>query len=50
MTFCGRIGGALAPVLTAWMIVYFGNWRPALVIDGAVGIVIAAAWWWIVRD
>ena len=50
VTFGGRIGGALAPVLTAWMIVLFGNWRPALVIDGLVGIVIAAAWWWIVRD
>jgi sugar phosphate permease len=50
VTFGGRIGGALAPVLTAWTIVFFGNWRPALVIDGAVGVAIAAAWWWIVRD
>jgi len=50
VTFGGRIGGAAAPVLTAWMIVTFGNWRPALVIDGIVGIGIAAAWWWIVRD
>lgn len=50
VTFGGRIGGALAPVLTAWMIVSFANWRPALVIDGALGIVIAAAWWAIVRD
>lgn len=50
VTFGGRIGGALAPVLTAWMIVVFASWRPVLVIDGAVGIVVAAAWWWIVRD
>jgi sugar phosphate permease len=46
----GRVGGAIAPLLTAWMIVAFGNWRPALVIDGVAGIAIAAAWWWIVRD
>jgi ACS family glucarate transporter-like MFS transporter len=50
VTFGGRIGGAVAPVLTAWMIVLFANWRPALVINGAVGIFVAAAWWWIVRD
>lgn len=50
VTFGGRIGGALAPALTAWMIVAFANWRPVLVIDGLVGIVIAAAWWWVVRD
>ncbi len=50
VTFGGRMGGALAPVLTAWMIVFFGDWRPALVIDGVMGIVIAIAWWLIVRD
>ena len=50
VAFGGRIGGALAPVLTAWMIVAFGDWRPALVIDGLVGLAVACAWWWIVRD
>jgi sugar phosphate permease len=50
VTFGGRIGGAVAPALTAWMIVLFDNWRPALVVNGAVGIAIAALWWWIVRD
>jgi MFS family permease len=50
VTFGGRIGGALAPVLTAWMIVLFSSWRPVLVIDGVIGIGVAAAWWWIVRD
>lgn len=50
VAFGGRIGGALAPLLTAWMIVAFGDWRPALLIDGLAGLAIAAAWWWIVRD
>jgi sugar phosphate permease len=50
VTFGGRIGGALAPVLTAWMIVRFGSWRPALLVDGLVGLVIAAFWWRIIRD
>lgn len=50
VAFGGRIGGTLAPLLTAWMIVVFANWRPALVIDGVMGIAVAVAWWWIVRD
>ena len=49
VAFGGRIGGTLAPILTAWMIVAFANWRPALIIDGLVGLVIAAAYWHIVR-
>lgn len=49
VAFGGRLGGALAPVLTAWMISLFGHWRPALWIDGGVGLVIAALYWHIVR-
>ena len=49
VAFGGRLGGALAPFLTAWMIVRFSNWRPALLIDGCIGLVIAAFYWHIVR-
>jgi MFS family permease len=50
VAFGGRIGGALAPLLTAWMIVACGDWRPVLWIDGLVGLAIAAVYWWVVRD
>ena len=46
----GRIGGTLAPFLTIWMIVTMGNWRTSLWIDGAVGLVIAAIFWCVVRS
>ncbi len=50
VTLGGRIGGTLAPFLTAWMIVSIGHWRPVLWIDGAVGLVIAFFYWRVVRD
>lgn len=46
----GRIGGTLAPFLTIWMIVSMGNWRTSLWIDGAVGLLIAALFWKVVRS
>src|SRR5690606_34378639 len=50
VTFGGRIGGTLAPFLTAWMVVSVGHWRPVLWIDGAIGLVIAAIYWAVVRN
>lgn len=50
VTVGGRIGGTLAPVITAWMVVAIGYWRPVLWIDGAVGIVIAYFYWRVVRN
>lgn len=50
VTLGGRIGGTLAPFLTAWMVVSIGHWRPVLWIDGAIGLFVAAAYWWVVRD
>ncbi|MBI4621743.1 MAG: MFS transporter [Verrucomicrobia bacterium] len=46
----GRIGGTLAPFLTIWMIVTLGGWRTSLWLDGAVGLVIAAIYWKVVRS
>ena len=50
VTLGGRIGGTLAPFLTAWMVVSIGHWRPVLWIDGAIGFVIAGFYWMIVRN
>lgn len=50
VTLGGRIGGALAPFLTAWMVVSLGHWRPVLWIDGAIGLVVAALYWRVVRN
>ena len=44
------LGGALAPFLTAWMVVSLGHWRPVLWIDGAVGLVVADLYWHVVRN
>ncbi len=46
----GRLGGTLAPFLTAWMVIQLGQWRRPLWIDGAVGLVIAAIYWHVIRD
>ncbi|MBM3877216.1 MAG: MFS transporter [Verrucomicrobia bacterium] len=46
----GRMGGTLAPFLTAWMVVALGHWRRPLWVDAAIGLVIAAIYWRIVRD
>ena len=46
----GRIGGTIAPFLTIWMIVTMGSWRMSLWINGAVGLVIAAIFWRVVRS
>ncbi len=50
VAFGGRIGGTLAPFITAWLVVKLGHWRPPLWIDGAAGLVIAALYWRVVRN
>jgi len=46
----GRIGGTAAPFITASLVVRLGQWRPALWLDGAAGLAIAAAYWAVVRN
>ena len=46
----GRLGGTLAPFLTAWMVIQLGHWRRPLWIDGAVGLIIAVIYWRAVRN
>ncbi len=58
VAFGGRIGGALAPFLTAWAAVtWLGDpatdrteWRGVFVAYGAAGLVVAALFWFVVRD
>lgn len=50
VAFGGRLGGTLAPLITAMMIAAFGSWRPALWVDGLVGLVIAAIYFSVVRN
>ncbi len=50
VTVGGRIGGTLAPVITAWLVVSIGYWRPVLWLDGAIGLIIAALYWKVVRN
>ncbi len=46
----GRIGGTLAPFLTIWLVVSFGNWRTSLWIDGVTGLFIALLFWKVARS
>lgn len=50
ISFGGRLGGALAPYITALLILQLSGWRPVLFIYGLIGIFIAVAYWLIVRD
>jgi MFS family permease len=50
IAFGGRLGGALAPFLTTLLILQVGSWRTVLSVYGLLGIAIAGAYYWIVRD
>ena len=50
VAFGGRMGGTLAPVITALLVVKLGHWRPPLWIDGLVGLLIAVIYWRVVRN
>src|SRR5262245_53062244 len=58
VAFGGRIGGAIAPFLTAWAaLTWLGNpaakeanWRGVFLLYGALGLLAALAFWIIARD
>lgn len=50
ISFGGRLGATLAPLLTAALIIGLGGWRQTLWLYGILGVIVAAAYWWIVRD
>lgn len=52
MTAFGRIGAACSSVIIATLLIgVLGlSWQTALVVIMAPGVVLAVAWWWLVRD
>jgi len=46
----GRLGGALAPLITAFLIVRSDDWRTAGWVYGGVGIAVALLFWLIFRE
>jgi ACS family glucarate transporter-like MFS transporter len=49
VAFGGRIGGSLAPVLTAYLILW-ASWRESMFVYGAIGLAIAMVFWVTFRD
>lgn len=50
VSFGGRLGGAIAPLLTAWLLTNLLTWRWVLAIYGVVGFLVAAYFWRVVRE
>ncbi len=50
ISFGGRLGGTLAPLLTTLLIFWLGGWRATLWAYGAFGVLVAIGYWVIVRD
>lgn len=45
VSFGGRLGGALAPLLTAWLLEDYLGWRWVLVLYGSSGLLVALLFW-----
>ncbi len=50
VTFGGRCGGAVAPWLTALLIVELQSWRLVLLVFSLAGIAVSAAFWFVFRE
>lgn len=50
VSFGGRFGGAIAPILTAWLLKEFLDWRQVLVLYGLGGLVVAVHFWRVVHE
>ena len=50
VAFGGRIGGAMAPLLTAWLLKDVLGWRWVLTLYGISGIFVALLFWKVFRD
>ncbi len=50
VSFGGRLGGTIAPLLTAWLLADFFGWRSVLVLYGSLGVVVAFFFWKTIRE
>ena len=50
VSFGGRLGGAIAPLLTAWLLRDYLSWRWVLGLYGATGFLVAAYFWKTCRE
>ena len=50
VAFGGRLGGAVSPYSTSWLISVCGSWRIVMAIYGLVGAFVAAAYWKFFRE
>lgn len=50
VSFGGRLGGSLAPVLTTMLILSVGGWRPTMWLYGILGVLVGFGYYSIVRD
>lgn len=50
VSFGGRMGGMLAPMLTTLLILNIGGWRQTLWLYGGIGIIIGIGYWLVVRN
>ncbi|NNE91282.1 MAG: MFS transporter [Verrucomicrobiales bacterium] len=50
VSFGGRLGGAIAPVLTAWLLKDHLGWRWVLILYGTSGVFVALLFWKLFRE
>jgi sugar phosphate permease len=50
VSFGGRLGGAIAPILTAWLLKEYLSWRWVLVLYGSSGLLVALLFWKVFRE
>lgn len=50
VSFGGRFGGAVAPLLTAWLLKDYFGWRAVLIIYGLIGFGVAIYFWNVFRE
>lgn len=50
VSFGGRLGGALAPILTAWLLKDHLGWRWVLALYGTSGLFVALTFWKVFRE
>ncbi|QDV12425.1 putative sulfoacetate transporter SauU [Rosistilla oblonga] len=50
VSFGGRLGGAISPLLTAWLLKDYLNWQAVLALYGVGGLFVAVHFWRVFRE